>query len=211
MEHSPVALFQILYQDETLFRLEDRVVAEPTAAVPERAPVPVPVAIQPDTPSLPATPAIQALPPVPSSVMPAKSLTPEPAEKPDPAFPALKHKILVLTDEPRQQDMIVSEALFLDNILKAVGHSLETSDVLNFSFLPGQDARSVLSGKKTSFFISFGVPLIKLNLDLLLVPYTPKIVEGIWFLLVDPLVVIEADRNLKKRLWQALQKMFEMS
>lgn len=105
----------------------------------------------------------------------------------------------------------MSEALFLDNILKAVGHSLETSDVLNFSFMPGQDAQTVLSGKKTNFFISFGVPLIKLNLDLLLVPYTPKSIEGIWFLLVDPLAVIEADRNLKKKLWQALQKMFEMS
>ncbi|MNY50364.1 hypothetical protein D3C86_1858600 [compost metagenome] len=130
---------------------------------------------------------------------------------PGPAFPALKHKVLVLTDEPKQQEMLMSEALFLDNILKAVGHSLETSDVLNFSFMPGQDARTVLSGKKTNFFISFGVPLIKLNLDLLLVPYTPKNLEGIWFLLVDPLVVIEADRNLKKKLWQALQKMFEMS
>ena len=56
---------------------------------------------------------------------------------------------------------------------------------------------------------TFGVPLIKLQLDMLLIPYTPKLVEGIWFLLTDPLVVIEADRDLKRKLWQALQKMFE--
>lgn len=228
MEHSSVALFQILYQNETLFQLEDRVLPAPpaieTAGQPE-PPVPEPVTVQAPVPTLPATPAVPVQPPVPAQPatarvsQPALPQTPAvtsppvnaPAPAPAAAFPALKHKVLVLTDEPKQQEMLMSEALFLDNILKAVGHSLETSDVLNFSFMPGQDARTVLAGKKTNFFISFGVPLIKLNLDLLLVPYTPKNLQGIWFLLVDPLVVIEADRNLKKKLWQALQKMFEIS
>ncbi|MBO9616605.1 MAG: hypothetical protein J7619_28220 [Dyadobacter sp.] len=230
MEHSPVALFQILYQHETLFQLEDRalperpasatVAAQPEPPVPEPANIQAPVstlpatpAVQPPSSSQPTTPAVPtnapALPQTPAVTAPPPVNVPAPA--PATAFPALKHKVLVLTDEPKQREMLMSEALFLDNILKAVGHSLETSDVVNFSFMPGQDARTVLSGKKTNFFISFGVPLIKLHLDLLLVPYTPKNLEGIWFLLVDPLVVIEADRNLKKKLWQALQKMFEMS
>ncbi|SEI64570.1 hypothetical protein SAMN05216327_10324 [Dyadobacter sp. SG02] len=222
MEHSSVALFQILYQNETLFQLEDHVLTERPAAAEAQPepPVPEPAHVQAPVPTLPTTPAVSAQPPAPAVVTPpALPQTPAvatppvniPASAPAPAFPALKHKVLVLTDEPKQKEMLMSEALFLDNILKAVGHSLETSDVVNFSFMPGQDARTVLSGKKTNFFISFGVPLIKLHLDLLLVPYTPKNVEGIWFLLVDPLVVIEADRNLKKKLWQALQKMFEMS
>ncbi|SDG84328.1 hypothetical protein SAMN04487996_12424 [Dyadobacter soli] len=226
MEHSSAALFQILYQDETLFQLEDYVLAAtPSVESVEQIepPIPAPATVQADTPTLHATPAIpasvaqptpgalaqSALPPTPA--IPAPPPAPEPLQKTAPAFPALKHKVLVLTDESKQKEMLMSEALFLDNILKAVGHSLETSDVLNFSFMPGQDARTVLAGKKTNYFISFGVPLIKLHLDLLLVPYTPKNLEGIWFLLVDPLVVIEADRNLKKKLWQALQKMFEMS
>jgi len=230
MEHSSVAFFQILYQNETLFQLEDRVLTERpatnTAEVHPAPPVPEPAHVQAPAASLPATPAVPIQPPVsPQPAIPATNaptlpqtpavMAPPPVNVPSPAtaaaFPALKHKVLVLTDEPKQQEMLMSEALFLDNILKAVGHSLETSDVVNFSFMPGQDARTVLSGKKTNFFISFGVPLIKLHLDLLLVPYTPKNLEGIWFLLVDPLVVIEADRNLKKKLWQALQKMFEMS
>ncbi|MDR6808438.1 hypothetical protein J2Y45_005212 [Dyadobacter sp. BE34] len=230
MEHSSVAFFQILYQNETLFQLEDRVLTErpatAAAEAPLAPPVPEPAHVQAPASSLPATPAVPIQPPsqpaIPAVPTNAPTLpqtpaviTPPPVNAPAPApaaaFPALKHKVLVLTDEPKQQEMLMSEALFLDNILKAVGHSLETSDVLNFSFMPGQDARTVLAGKKTNFFISFGVPLIKLHLDLLLVPYTPKNLEGIWFLLVDPLVVIEADRNLKKKLWQALQKMFEMS
>jgi hypothetical protein len=126
-------------------------------------------------------------------------------------FPALRHRVLVLVDEPKQPELIASEAILLDKILKAVGHSADEADIINLSYLPTADARSVLAGKLTNHFITFGVPLIKLQLDLLLPPYTPKQVEGIWFLLADPLVVIEEDKNLKKRLWLALQKMFAVS
>jgi len=133
----------------------------------------------------------------------------KPASEQEISFPVLNHKILILTDEPKQKELLASELLFLDNILKAVKYSAGHADIINFSFLPGKDARNVLAEKKTNYFITFGVPLIKLHLDLLLVPYTPKLVEGVWFLLTDPLVVIEADRDLKRKLWQALQKMFE--
>jgi hypothetical protein len=202
---SSAALYQILYQNETLFHVgeylvqpvADVVTSEPEAKEPEVLPAKTPVA-----PSVPETPAITKV-----NVPPVQVVPPVVTAR----FPALKHSVLILIDEPKQKEMIVSESLFLDNILKAVGHSTDTSDILNFSFLPGQDARTVLAEKSTNFFITFGVPLIKLHLDLLLMPYTPKMVDGIWFLLTDPLVVIEADRNLKKKLWQALQRMFEMS
>ena len=189
---SSTAFFQIMFQNETLFRLEEK--ALETAIVPE------PQAAEIKEPETIPIPPAKPEPPVA-----VKEHTPV-AE----VFPSLKHKILILTDEPKKQDLITSEAIFLDNILKAVGSSVENSDILNFSFLPSQDARKVLSEKKTNYFITFGVPLIKLKLDLLLAPYTPKSIDGIWFLLADPLAVIEADRNLKKKLWQALQKMFEM-
>ncbi|TLU98733.1 hypothetical protein [Dyadobacter luticola] len=194
-----VAFYQILFQNETLFQVEERVLSEVKREVEAKVqPVQTPV-----TPAaLPKTPAIT--PPVAAAPQPAKPVAQE-------YFPALKHQILILIDEPKNKEMPDSEALLLDNILKAVGHSTSHADILNFSFLPGQNARSVLSEKKTNFFITFGVPLIKLNLDLLLAPYTPKSIEGIWFLLADPLAVIEADRDLKKKLWQALKKMFEMS
>jgi hypothetical protein len=189
---SSTAFFQIMYQNETLFHLEEKAVETVIAPEPSTAEIKEPETI---------------------SILPVKQEPPVTVKEHAPvteAFPFLKHKILILTDEPKKQDLITSEAIFLDNILKAVGSSIENSDILNFSFLPGQDARKVLSEKKTSYFITFGVPLIKLKLDLLLVPYTPKSIDGIWFLLADPLAVIEADRNLKKKLWQALQKMFEM-
>jgi hypothetical protein len=195
---SSAALFQILFQNETLFQLQEdmivlvkekEVITESIPAkielplqIPEREIIPQPVVIVNTEPAQPATPAVQ--------------------------FPVLNHKVLILIDEPKQKGMLVSEALFLDNILKAVGQSSENSDILNFSFLAGPDARKVLSEKRVNYFITFGVPLIKLRLDLLLPPYTPKQVEGIWFLLTDPLPVIEADVVLKKKLWAALKQMF---
>jgi hypothetical protein len=202
---SSAALYQILYQNETLFHVGEYLVqpaADVVASEPESKEIEVLPAKPPVTPTVPETPVITKV------NVPSAQVSPPPVSA---SFPALKHSVLILIDEPKQKEMIVSESLFLDNILKAVGHSTDTSDILNFSFLPGQDARTVLAEKSTNFFITFGVPLIKLQLDLLLMPYTPKMVEGIWFLLTDPLVVIEADRNLKKKLWQALQRMFEMS
>lgn len=191
------AFYQVFYQNEQLFQLkEDAERIVQNLHKPEPQPEPVP---QPE-PEIPAP-----VKPAPAASLPA---TPAIPIKPAESFPALKHKILILIDEPKRKEMLASEAIFLDNILKAVGNSIENSDILNYSFLPGQDAGQVLTEKRTNYFLTFGVPLIKLNLDLLLVPYVPKNVDGIWFLLTDPLVVIEADRNLKKKLWQALQKMF---
>jgi hypothetical protein len=189
------ALFQILYHNETLFQLE-----EMAALVPEKEVIPEIMVSGTEPPVKPET-TVQVSPPVVREA--AAPLPPPPAQ-----FPELRHTVLILMDEPKQKEMLVSEALFLDNILKAVGQSSDSSDILNYSFLSGPDARKVLAGKKIHYFITFGVPLIKLRLDLLLPPYTPKQVEGIWFLLTDPLAVIEADVILKKKLWTALKQMF---
>ena len=204
---SSAALFQILYQNETLFQLQEEMIIR----VEEKELISETIAsVKPDTiiSVKKEEPVIQLKVEIPGQPI-AKAI----AEPVKPAvqqaqFPELNHKVLILIDEPKKKEMLVSEALFLDNILKAVGQSSENSDILNFSFLSGPDARSVLAEKKINYFITFGVPLIKLRLDLLLPPYTPKQVEGIWFLLTDPLAVIEADVVLKKKLWNALKQMF---
>ena len=209
------ALFQILYQNDTLFQLNEirfdsETVAEKpiiTEKVIEKIVTETPVIVAPvaTSPAVIITEKPVVIP------VPVKAETPKISTPPIEQFPVLVHKILILIDEPKQKEMIVSEALFLDNILKAVKSSIDSADIINFSFLPKSDARNVLAEKRTNYFITFGVPLAKLHLDLLLIPYTPKMVEGIWFLLTDPLVVIEAERDLKKKLWQALQKMFQTS
>ncbi|MCE7041934.1 hypothetical protein [Dyadobacter sp. CY312] len=194
---SQAALFKILFQNDTLFQLNESkpvVVQEKESPVaksapiapqqPKPAPTTIKIAEKPEAPKLVSAPVAQE-------------------------FPALKHRILILTEDQKQQEMQAAEAVFLDNILKAVKFSISEADVFNVSFLPPTDARGVISGRKINYFITFGVPLVKLNVDLLLIPYTPKLVDGIWFLLADPLAAIESDRDLKRKLWQALQKMFE--
>lgn len=198
---SSAALFQVLYQNDVLFHVPGEVISH----VPDKLVIPETVVVKKEEPVAQPTPEIVKPPVMPASPQPVTAATSTPE------FPKLNHKVLILIDEPRQREMLVSEALFLDNVLKAVGHSSENSDILNFSYLAGPDARNVLSEKRINYFITFGVPLIKLHLDLLLPPYTPKQVEGIWFLLTDPLPVIEADRDLKKKLWTALKQMFPKS
>jgi hypothetical protein len=204
---SSAALFQILYQNETLFQLPEEMIlrGEEKELIPETITSVKPEIINSVKKEEPAIP-----PKVEILSQSVAKVTAEPVKPavPQAQFPELNHKVLILIDEPKKKEMLVSEAIFLDNILKAVGQSSENSDILNFSFLSGPDARSVLSEKRINYFITFGVPLIKLRLDLLLPPYTPKQVEGIWFLLTDPLAVIEADVVLKKKLWAALKQMF---
>lgn len=200
---SSAALFQILFQNDVLFQVPGEMITplpnpenmEARAQATEQAPV------KQEPPALKSTVQI----PVPAVTPTAETAIPQAR------FPVLSHKVLILVDDPKHREMLTSEALFLDNVLKAVGHSSENADILNFSFLSGPDARSVLAEKRIHYFITFGVPLIKLQLDLLLPPYTPKQVQGIWFLLTDPLPVIEADRDLKKKLWTALKQMFPSS
>ena len=191
------ALYQILYQNETLFKLKE-------AVLPDALPVEKLHIVPPLLP-------IDVTPIVPTQKQQIIESKISPVQPEALAFPTLTHKILIISDDTKNKTLIDSEAVLLDNILKAVGHSSDKTDILNFSFLQGADARQVLSNKRINFFITFGVPLIKLHLDLLLVPYTPKLVEGIWFLLADPLVVIDSDNGLKRKLWVALKKMFEMA
>jgi hypothetical protein len=184
-----VAFYQTFYQHDTLFKVNEENAATIAESTPKISPPLEVVEVKKEIP-------------VPTSQV---------AQSPIGAFPLLKHRMLILIDEAKQEKLIESEAVFLDKILSAVGHSLAEADVLNIRSMASTDARTVLAGKLTNHFITFGVPLIKLQLDLLLPPYTPKKVEGVWFLLVDSLAVIEGDRELKKRLWTALQQMFAIN
>lgn len=199
------AFYKTFFQYDTLFRVDEPVTVEEekVAESPSSEKVPPVVAEKVPTPVITKVETTNEVPPV--SKIPGPKVPPPPTQ-----FPALQHRILVLVDEKKQETLLPPDALLLENILKAAGHSITETDILNLSTLPHSDARSILASKSTNYFITFGVPLIKLQLDLLLPPYTPKYIEGIWFLLADPLSVIDADKALKKRLWLALQQMFKV-
>jgi hypothetical protein len=70
------------------------------------------------------------------------------------------------------------------------------------------DFGELVKGKYINHFITFGVPFERINLDIMMDRYAPVRFEGITFLMADSLPTIEADQNLKKRLWAALQRVF---
>ncbi|GAB3794371.1 hypothetical protein GCM10028819_07850 [Spirosoma humi] len=154
---------------------------EPTPAKATPEPLPQP-APRPTTPSI--------LPPIQNQ----------------PRMPQLNHKVLLLADE----ELDPSNLLFLEKILKAVNLNVDGVDLLNLHGVQGMDFAELLRGKYINHFITFGVPFERINLDIMMDRYSPVRFEGITFLMADSLPTIEADQNLKKRLWSALQRVFRL-
>jgi DNA polymerase III psi subunit len=119
-------------------------------------------------------------------------------------LPKLNHKVLVLADE----ELDPSNLLFLEKILKAVNLNIDGVDLLNLHGVRDVNFDELLKGKYINHFITFGVPFERINLDIMMDRYSPVRFEGITFLMADSLPTIEADQALKKRLWQALQRVF---
>ncbi len=183
-------LYQILFQGEMLFQVDE------TARLKKNEQVPLPVVEVPQ----------QEQPPLTAS-SPAPQMEVKVPEVPG-HFPALLHQVLVLIDNPRKEFLEGDQRILLDNILKAIGLGINQVDIVNVSFLDYRDATEVLAKRKINHLITFGVPLIKLKIDLLLPPYQPEKIEGIWLLLADNLATIEGDKEIKRRLWMALKTMF---
>lgn len=166
-----------------------------------------------DTP--PVTTVLPTLEPVPAKATPEP--LPQPAPRPttpsilppiqnQPRMPQLNHKVLLLADE----ELDPSNLLFLEKILKAVNLNVDGVDLLNLHGVQGMDFAELLRGKYINHFITFGVPFERINLDIMMDRYSPVRFEGITFLMADSLPTIEADQNLKKRLWSALQRVFRL-
>jgi hypothetical protein len=192
----PVEALRQLFADETLFLVPEPapvVLVEPATARAEthgakgegqRAEDPAP------------TPAAESVAPLAPVVAPAEPVLP-------PAPPPFRRETIVLVDRPSPEDLAL-----LENILKAVSLTLADVDLLDLQQLKGQDFKPLLESKTAHQFISFGVGLKKLNLDLVLVPYRIQPVEGVQFLLADPLAQLHTDKAKKKALWIGLQVLF---
>lgn len=121
-----------------------------------------------------------------------------------PRLPQLNHKVLILADE----ELDPSNLLFLEKILKAINLNIDGVDLLNLHGAGDLDFAALVEDKKIHHFITFGVPFSRIHLDIAMDRYHPIRFFGITFLMADSLPTIEADQNLKKRLWGALQRIF---
>lgn len=175
-----------LAEESTTVVVPDLLIPEPLPVVLIIAPEPLPQ--PPSRPVIPST-----VPPVQQQRLPQQ-----------PRLPQLNHQVLLLADE----DLDPSNLLFLEKILKAVNLNIDGVDLLNLHGVQNVDFAELLRGKYINHFITFGVPFERLHLDIMMDRYAPVRFEGITFLMADSLPTIEADRNLKKRLWDALQRVF---
>jgi hypothetical protein len=191
-----MSFYELLYQNETLYRVSESVQGElpvvEVVAIPEsikvakiELPKPIPVPII----AVIQNPIVQ--PPVLAPVQPAVI-----------ASPKQHDSVLILAD-----DLSVSERAYLDKILKAAG-GMSTESVDLQIFTKGMDFRPILRSGRIKHFVSFGVPFLKVNVDLMMNRYEPKIIGGIVFVFADPLPVVEADEAIRRALWGVLKALF---
>lgn len=163
----------------------------------------------PETLVVPAAipePAVSIMVPEPLPQSVPRPTTPSilpPIQQPS-RLPQLNHKVLLLADE----ELDPSNVLFLEKILKAVNLNIDGVDLLNLHGVQDVNFAELLRGKYINHFITFGVPFERIHLDIMMDRYSPVRFEGITFLMADSLPTIEADQQLKKRLWGCLQRVF---
>ena len=112
--------------------------------------------------------------------------------------------LLILVDE-------ISEAnkVFLEKILMAVNLNLEKVTLLTTSDLKAINFQKFSENKIYQKILSFGVSLSTINMNIMLMPYENKLIENVWFLMAEKLVIVENDVNHKRRLWGCLQQLFK--
>lgn len=176
------SFYEVFFQHDTLYN-----VAELTQNIEEEVVVPLP----------------QLEKPIEKAVEVKPKTVEKVVEEIAPTPPKLNHQVLLLTDE-----FSPSDALFLEKVLKAVNLNLDGVDILNLEGAQLIDFKPLLRAKKIHHFISFGVPFLKVNLDIMMNRYDIKTLAGINFLFTDPLAVIQEDDKLKRALWGCLKKIF---
>jgi DNA polymerase III psi subunit len=114
-----------------------------------------------------------------------------------------KKPLLVVVQSPSVEDMVL-----LSKILKAVKMDLEDIDLLDVGKLTAETLDHKMAQIAVSHLLTFGVPLPKLNLNVLLTPYQIKEDRGVKFLFADALSDLQNDNTRKALLWKCLQAMF---
>jgi DNA polymerase III psi subunit len=178
-------LFQQLFAGEDVYLISDQKhleVAPPTIIASE--PITTESKIEP-------LPIIEEVPNMPVAQM----IEPAPIYIPD-------QKVLVLVNAITEP-----EKLFLNKILGAINLDLSNVNLLILSELDNKNLKSILQQNLLTQLVTFGVPLVKINIEILLTPYQIREVEGVKLLYSDSLSEIENDIPKKTALWKALKAM----
>ncbi len=182
--------YKTIYENETLYRVAESVQEKPLVTEVALPPVPIEVA---------------KIEPLKNIAIPVVEVAQKPVlQEPIQLIPSPKQhdSVLILADE-----LSINEAIYLDKILKAAG-GMSTESVDLQIFTKNMDFRPILRSGRIKHFVSFGVPFLKVNVDLMMNRYEPKTIGGIVFVFADPLPVIEADEAVRRALWGVLKALF---
>jgi DNA polymerase III psi subunit len=113
------------------------------------------------------------------------------------------HRVVILVNSINEADKIL-----LSKILTAVKLDLSKIELMDLSELKKMNVKTALSQNLISHFITFGVPLPNIKLEIPLMAYQIKEIKSIRFLFSDELKNLHQDVERKKALWKALQEMF---
>jgi DNA polymerase III psi subunit len=169
-----------------------------------------PVAEKPDkTTTVPLTPVLTDLPqvtkPIPQEPKATIPVQPPVVE----AKPVVKGpKVMVLFNNQQSTYLKPAEEALLIKILQSVGLQLDEVDLVNLNNIKRINYVDILKEKELNQLISFGIDLRELDLQIPLLAYEVKKVEGIALLLADSLTELEINTDKKKMLWKALKQMF---
>jgi hypothetical protein len=202
------------------------------AAVPQAQAIPVapPVAatpkaeVPPVAPPVPAPPPVAAVaPPVPPVVVPPVVVPPAtvapkaapvvpkipvPPPPPVPAPPPRRSKVMVLYNEQTTPYLQPAHETLLVNILKAVGLTLDDIELVNLNNIKRVAYVEILKEKTLNQFISFGIDLRELQINVPLTAYKVQRVEEINMLLADSFHELVLNTDKKRLLWTCLKQMF---
>ncbi len=120
--------------------------------------------------------------------------------------PQVNHQVLILVEHLSEADKDL-----LTKIIAAVKLDLTKVEVLDLATIGKANLRPVLSSRAVKQLVTFGIPLFTINLEIPLIPYQVRTIQGVHFLYADMLSELQNDVPKKKALWGALKQMFTSS
>jgi hypothetical protein len=205
-------------------------VAVPMAETPPVEPQVEPLPVVPKVETLPVAPPAVAMPkaeasPLAPPVLPPVVVPPAPVPTPAavspkaspvvpkipeslPAPPRRRSKVMVLYNEQTTTYLQPAHETLLVNILKSVGLTLNDIELVNLNNIKRVDYVEILKEKTLNQFISFGIDLRELQINVPLTAYKVQRVEEINMLLADSFHELVLNTDKKRLLWTCLKQMF---
>jgi|GEM_PF-2849173 len=194
-----------------------KIEAPPVAAAPNvqapPVPVPPPVVAAPvvapaAVPPVPVAPPPTTTPPLPVTPKAAPVVPKIPAPAPPPPAPRRRSRVMVLYNEQTTPYLQPAHETLLVNILKSIGLTLDDIELVNLNNIRRVDYVEILKEKTLHQFISFGIDLRELQINVPLTAYKVQRVEEINMLLADSFHELVLNTDKKRLLWACLKQMF---